>query len=353
MWLHSDEKLALMTLIEKMRPDQFRHLVYRATFVSVTEFMKSEFSMMDAAVELMGWLNTNVHHAPAILKLAVESFPDHESTPSLRLAEARLRSLQAKQDALGPAHKAVLAAGFPVVNREFLRTCLAAPEELAVVMVEGDSGLGRSHSWHLIRHIASALPKVKPILIDLVGPLISQRTLPWIFNYLVRVLPLPAGETPTTEGITGETLSDRFMSEFMIRLQSMDTPWPKMPWLVFDHLDRNIAPEIKRFVMGITSQRLAGIFDGFVIFLLGPDPAVPLVDRAALARRESLTDLLDNEIVAAAERLNKIGHTPLAGVELERKLEALKDLRNGRTGRELANAVFAEMVTLRQIVGAA
>src|SRR3984893_6397608 len=145
MRLTPDEELALSLLVEKMRPDQFKHLVYRATHVSVTEFMKNDFSMLEASVEFIGWLNTNVHYAPDILKRAVDSFPDHESTPRLRLAEARLRSLQAKQAALGPHDQAVLAAGVPVVNREFLRRYLAAlrdGENLAVVMVEGDSGLG-------------------------------------------------------------------------------------------------------------------------------------------------------------------------------------------------------------------
>jgi hypothetical protein len=356
MRLTRDEEEALLDLVEAMNPDQFKNLVFRATGVRTTDFVSAGATMQGASIDFIGWLQTNVHHAPAIVQEAIKRFPYHESTLSLRQAEARLSSLQAAQSALGRPDEAVLAAGVPVVDRLILRRYLAAlrnGEDLPVVIVEGDRGLGRSHSWHLIRHVANALPNVVPLRIDLVGPAISEQTLPWVFNYLVRLLNLSAGEKPTTHGVTGGTLSARFISEFLTRVQSMRKPWRPTPWLVFDHLDRDIiVPEIKLFVMEIASQRLQGIFRGCVIFLLGPDPKFPLEDPAALARREPVLEFLDHEIVAAAERLNTVGHTPLADVELKLKLAALKALSNGRSGSELAGAVGHELVMLRQMVGA-
>lgn len=353
--LTTNEELALMDLIEGMGPDRFSNLLFRATGVKSTVFVGAGANILTISVECVGWLRTNIHHAPSLLLEAARAYPAHPSSAVLSQVGARLITLQSAQKALGPPCEAVLAGGMPVVDRSLLRSYLAAliqGQNQPVIVVEGDSGLGRSHSWNLIRHVAANLPNVKPLWIDMVSPVLSQQTLPKLFDYLVRVLGLPPGESPTTAGVTGITLSERFLGEFVTRLQSMNTPWPQTPWLVFDHLDRNIAPEIKLFVMGLASLRLQSVFVGCVIFLLGPDPAMPLTDPAALAAREPLTAFLDHEIAEAAKRLNEVGRTPLSEDQLKAKLESLTGLRDGRSGRELAAAVCSELVALRQKVGA-
>lgn len=353
--LTRDEEMALLDLVEDMTPGQFDHLVFRASGVRTTDFVRNGSTLLEASVDFVGWLRTNLHYAPDILALAVKRFPAHASTPSLSAAEARLRAIQTVQAAMGPPEAAVLAAGMPIVDRVLLRSYLAAlirNEDQPVIVVEGDSGLGRSHSWNLIRHVANALPQVKAYWIDLVGPVMSQQSLPSLFDYLVRVLGLPAGPTPTSAGVTGVTLSERFISEFVIRVQSMPAPWATTPWLVFDHLDRNIAPEIKLFVMGLASLRLQGAFGGCVIFLLGPDPSVPLADPGYVAVREALSGFLDQEIEDAATRLNAVGRTPLSPADLTAKIGTLKALRVQHSGRELAVAVCAELVDMRRKVGA-
>jgi hypothetical protein len=355
MQLTDAEAEALMELISDMGPDRFDHLLFLSTGVRYTEFASIRDNILTISLECLSWLRANSHHAPKLLERAVEKYPAHPSVPVLRQAEDRLRTIRARQDRQGPVNRQVLAGGVPVVNRDHLRGYLAmliAGQDPLVVVVEGESGLGRSHSWNLIQHVAVSLPRVKPISIDLIGPILSQQSLPRLFDHLARVLGLPPGEMPTHDGVTSTTLSERFLGEFVTRLQSMPMPWHTTPWIVFDHLDRNIAVEIKLFVMGLASLRLQRVFGNCVIFLLGPDPTVPLTDPAALAHREPLSAFLDYEITKAVTSLNDIGQNRLDDVQLETRLNALRVSCGGLSGRERAAAVCSELVALRQLVGA-
>jgi hypothetical protein len=353
--LTNSECVALMELIEAMSPDQFSNILFKATHVKLTKFVGANANIGTISLECVGWLEANIHHAPALLKRLITAYPEHESAGALRAAANRLSKSRKVEQAQGPPNGRVLAGGVPVVNRGVLRAYLGelmSGNDLSVILVEGESGLGRSHSWNLIRCVGNSLRSVRPIEVDLVGPIISQQNLPKLFDYLVRVLRLPPGQTPTTEGIPCITQSERFLGEFVTRIQSMPSTWAKTPWLVFDHLDRNIAPEIKFFVMGLASLRLQGVFEGCVIFLLGPDPTVVLQDPAALARREPLSAFLDDEIIDAAARLNSVGKAQLNEAELRAKQGALMALRNGRSTREFITLVYNELVAMRQKVGA-
>lgn len=355
MRLTIEEEDALMQLIERMTREQFESHLFRACRVRADAFVGPNANIIAVSLECVAWLQTSVHQAPPLLSRLVEKYPDAPECAVLRTAAERLTRIKQQQDNLGPVDQQILAGGVPVVNRAVLRSHLAALRDgrnRSVVVVRGASGLGRTHSWNLIQHVAATMPKVKAHWIDLVGHVLSQQSLPHLFNYLVRILNLPDGDTVTTEGVTGATLSDRFIGEFLVRVQAKG-PWAETQWLVFDHLDRNIAPEIKMFVMGLASLRLKSVFGGCVFFLLGPDATSKLDDPASLAPEETLVDFLDDEIEAAVRQLNSIGQTPLDGPALEAQITALKALRHDHHGRELASAVFGRLVSMRQMVGVA
>lgn len=355
MRLTREEEDALMQLIERMTIDQFDSHLFRACRIRTDELVGAGANIITISMQCVTWLQTSVHHAPALLNRLVEKYPGAPECAALRVAAERLTAIKTRQDSLGPVDQQILAGGVPVVNRAILRKHLAGLRNgtnLPVIVVGGASGLGRSHSWSLIQHVAAAMPDVKAHWIDLVGPVLSQQSLPHLFAYLVRILGLPAGDPVTVEGVTGVTLSDRFVGEFVARVQSMQQPWAQTQWLVFDHLDRNIAPEIKMFVMGLASLRLRTVFGGCVFFLLGPDPTVKLDDPAGLAPEETLVDFLDDEIEAAVRQLNGIGQAPLDAEALKTQLEALKALRSDHHGRGLAAAVFGQLVAMRQKVSA-
>ncbi|MCW2286860.1 hypothetical protein M2323_004679, partial [Rhodoblastus acidophilus] len=309
-----------------------------------------------SSVECVGWIERNIQYAPKLLKKLAEEFPAHPSTGVLDAAAHRLGEAQCMEASQGAPNERVLACGMPVVNRNVLRAYLGeimSGQDVPVIVVEGARGLGRSHSWNLIRYVANALPGTKPVLIDLIGPITSGQNLLQLFKYLVSLLALPPGDTPTLLATSSITQSERCLGELAGRIQTASASWPKKPWLVFDHLDRDIvAPEVKYFVMGLAALRLQGVIDGFVIFLLGPDPTAQLNDPAALARREPLTDLLDPEIFETMKRLNALGKTKLTDAELAQTQHSLSTMRAGRPAREFLSCVCSELVAMRQRVGA-
>ncbi len=345
-----------MRLADDLTQAELDHVLFRAVQARTDRFIGANSAAPAVSVAFVAWLRSREHLAPDILAGLLVDYPRHPSSVPLAAAEQRLRARLARMPRCAP-HEAVLVGGMPIVNRVELRSHLAdlvSGYACPVVVVEGERGFGRSHSWKLIRHVAEQLgpTRIKPIGLDLVGPVLANQTLPNLFAHLTRVLGIAVGPQPICDGVTDGALSALFVAEFLARVEAMPTPWPATPWIVFDHLDRHLAPEVKLFVAGLVDARLNGALHDCVIFLLGPDLKLPIKDPGRLARRERLTSFLDAEIDAAVRALNLLGANPLDGADLQGEVDALRGLCLRHAGADLASAVFEGLVDLRERVRA-
>lgn len=337
-----------------LSPDDFNGFLMAAIVVDYRQFARAQVTMGAVAVDFVGWLQLNMHYAVELYEAAVVHRPADPAVADLKTTLERLRAGEARAAAAGPPYEHCLPGGVPVVNRSPLRALLKGltqGRDYPVIMVEGDRGLGRSHSWHLIQHVAVG-QEVRPLRVDLLGPTLRSQSVEALFEHLTRVLGLRDGVAPTSEGVTGVTLAQRFSGEFVARIQSLPSPWEKDTWLVFDNLDRDVPPETKLFVMQLAQMRLNRDFVGVTLFLLGPDPTSGVEDPFQLTRRERLTGFQADELRSAVNAVNAVGEVQLDAADLEAEAMAVLDLAQAQQGRELGAAVMARLAQLRDRVQA-
>lgn len=337
-----------------LSPDDFGVFLMDAIVVDYRQFARPQVTVAVVAMDFVGWLQRNMHYAVELYEAAAALWPAHPEVPTLQATLTRLRSGEARAAAAGPAYAHCLPGGVPVVNRSPLRALLKGLCEgvdYPVILVEGDRGLGRSHSWHLIQHVAAA-EEARPLRVDLLGPTLRSQQVEALFDYLTRVLGLEDGVAPTTEGITGVTLAQRFSGEFVARIQSLPSAWEKPVWLVFDNLDRDAPPETKLFIMQLAQMRLNREFTGVTLFLLGPDATAGMDDPHLLARRERLTSFQADELRSAVEAVNAVGQSQLPPEDLEAEAQAVLALAHAQQGRQLGESVMARLAQLRDRVQA-
>jgi hypothetical protein len=264
------------------------------------------------SVHFVLWLNQHPEHLTAVLTAVVTEYPAHPSTP--RLTEALQRLAHAAARAAAPAWMNPLPGNIPMANRAPLRSVLQdllRCDRPVAVMVDGPKGTGRSHSWHLINHVGRSA-RIAPIKIDLLSPVLEQRTIETVFDLLVRKLGIPVVR-PSTIGATPETVAARYADDIATALNLANQG---RNWIVFDSLDRPVAPEIKKFICELTQLRLAGEFQNCNFFLLGANRDFGVSDPHFLAELEHLSRLTDREIEDAATAINGLGRTPKSGADL-------------------------------------
>jgi hypothetical protein len=355
MQLTREEVRALLTWTKNFQtPDDFGVFLMDAIVVDYRQFARPQVTVAVVAVDFVGWLQLNMHYAVELYGAAIVHWPAHPAIADLQATLERLRAGEARAAAAGPSYEHCLPGGVPVVNRLPLRGLLKGlcqGIDYPVILVEGDRGLGRSHSWHLIQHVAMG-QGARPLRVDLLGPTLRSQSVEALFDYLTRVLGLQDGVTPTSEGVTGVTLAQRFSGEFVARVQSRPSPWGNGIWLVFDNLDRDVPPETKLFIMQLAQMRLNKDFTGATLFLLGPDPTAGMDDPYLLVRRERLTSFQADELRSAVTAVNAVGQAQLNTAELEAEAQAVLDLAGAQQGRELGEAVMARLARLRDRVQA-
>lgn len=350
---------ALLEWLGALKFSDLDYLLFKHLKTKREDFTGAGSTIHEAAMDLVGWLEHEKHRVPALYVAIVQMTPSHARIAEFTVTRDRLVEAEARAAALGPRHAACCPGGVPVINRSPLRNCLQrlSGNLLAhdVVVVEGQSGLGRSHSWFLIQYVGSGRSDVKVVKVDLAGFGLKKQPLPDLFRYLTRVLNVQAGDDPTTDGVTGGTLAERYIEELCTRIQALPNtthrPWQQHLWLVFDSIDGDRTPlEIKHFVMQLARERLNRTFEGCTIFLLGPDPVVALDDRAGQAVREVVTPFLEYEVETTASAINGLGAAPLNAPQLKIEIDRMKNVP--QQGREGVLAVFELMILLRKKVRA-
>jgi hypothetical protein len=305
---------------------------------------------LNVAVGLASWLKANLGDAPRVLSAAAAKTPTSVHAAPLKAAAERLLLVKQTRDAAGPPHEARLARGVPIVNRQPLRSYLGnvgLNVNSPVFVVRGDPGLGRTHSWHLINYVADQSGAARVVKADMISPVLPDQTLDALFNYLVEELGLDPGPAPTKAGVTSDTLAARYAANLAQRIRKKAPTWAKPVWLVFDHTDRPVRPEIKRFVADLAQFRLNQDFDNCVLFILGPDPAVNILDPFAMVRSEPIGEFTSIEIREAAEKINQLGAEPLKEPALAAEIADMVKLHTKFTGRDFCGAVADALVQLR------
>lgn len=357
MLTHADES-AILEWISQLDQDAFALVLQKATGDSTATFSAVTKSIPAIGVDFVGWLKrTPAKILPVLDRIVV----DYSGTPEAAVLAAtaiRLRAVQQRLRAAGPPEETRLAGGVPIVNRARLRDLLRTAinragygEQVRVIKVRGESGLGRTHSWHLIRHVGAS-GYAKTFKVDLTSPVLAQQNVPFLFGHLVRNLRLEDVHTPTTDGITADTLAARFADELAGGIARAAGAWPRPLWLVFDNLDRDLAPDVKRFVALLTQACIDAHFDNCVIFLLGPDEATEPEDKYRVALTETVVAFLDAEIQDAAAYLNRLGANRLCDQTLASRVADMTRLLATLRGRELLSQVSQKLVDLRLEVGA-
>lgn len=358
MMLTSADEAAILEWILRLDQAAFGVTLHRATGDRIALFSSEHKSIAAIGVDFVGWLKRTPTKILPVLDQIVAEYAGTPEAIALAATATRLRALEERVKAAGPPEETRLASGVPVVNRarlrELLRTAIdraGSADQVRVIKIRGEGGLGRSHSWHLIRHVGFA-GYAKAFKVDLTSPALAQQNVPFLFDHLVRHLKLSDARIPTTDGITANTLAARFADELAGCLARAAEAWSRPLWLVFDNLDRDLAPDVKRFVALLTQACIDAHFDNCVIFLLGPDDATEPDDQYRVALTETVAGFLDTEIQDAAECLNRLGANQLCGQTLAARVADMTDLLAAFRGRELLSQVSRKLVDLRLEVGA-
>jgi hypothetical protein len=302
------------------------------------------FSMPIISGHFLLWLTQHSESVTVILTAVEKEYPAHPSTPRLR--EALLRLALAAQRVGGDAWTAYLPGDIPVANRAPLRDVLkrlVRSNSPAVVMIDGPTGTGRSHSWVLISHVARSAGII-PIRIDLLSRVIDQRTIESVFDHLAKKLEI-AVKRSSTIGATPETVAARYADDIATALDRLADG--KRRWIVFDSLDRPYLPEIKLFICELVQLRLADEFRNCHFFLLGANRDYGVKDPNLLADLERLSPFISKEITDAAEAINALGSHPKTAAQLGQWLQPWLDGVLHLDAHEACLAIGQKLVELR------
>ncbi|QRK81901.1 hypothetical protein JN757_15085 [Pseudomonas granadensis] len=355
-----DERAALVAVLLRFDQTRFDAFLVLNGGPRIADFCAITLPIESVVAEFIGWIKRDGRGLLGLLKALIVQAGQSSEVVVLKEATARIAAAQVAIERLGCPSDARLVEGLPIVNRSVLRRYLKdamnhanlAWTSVRIIKVAGGRGSGRSHSWYLIKHVAKNTGGAEALKFDLVSATLANQTLDVLFNTLVRNLKITDAMKPTTDGVTSETLAARFAEELAGCLARAAHSWSKPYWLVFDSLDRDLRPEVKRFVSLLCRERLDGTFDNCVIFLLGPDGITEPEDPGRRTQEELLTPFSDSEIRDAAIELNKLGRRTLQQVVLDQRIGAAQALAHQFSGPDLCREVFAKLVDLRIEVGA-
>lgn len=134
------------------------------------------------------------------------------------------------------------------------------------VLVTGPAAAGKSHSWHLIRHVANLTTGVSPLRIDLAGRAVGERNLADIYELLRQPLNLDAHPSPFVDGPQDARATGRLL-ELLGKVLKTLAP---RHWLVVDGLDDPATPDDSVvFFYRLGLAVINGDVDRLSVFLLG------------------------------------------------------------------------------------
>lgn len=353
MLLFIKEQEAITQVVMGFDQFGFDTFLAKARAPALATFSSATLPMPVVALKFIQWLDQNDGFIEPVLHTLVAEFPAHASAPLLQ--QALNRTVRAGQAAAaGQPWDAPLIAGVPMVNRAPLRRTLEnllsgnGPE---VTMVDGPGGTGRSHSWFLIQHVARSVANVFPVKIDLDAPVLAQQTIDVVARKVLSKLRLPPTALSTSVGATPDTVADRFAEDVADAWNARAPGGPRL-WIVFDSLDRALAPEIRSFVCALVQRRLRQEIDSCVFFLLGAGRDFGVADRFLVVDVEGLTVFSNAEVQHAAEALNALGSRPLSVADFHSRLQDMHALLAQREPRDACDAVSRKLAELRKEVNA-
>jgi hypothetical protein len=316
------EQTELANWITELSQDAFDEFLGRTINCRVHHFSSKVLPMPVVAVDFIGWLEKNPLQITVLLTGVLEEFAQHPSAPVLQAALQRHWHAQTRGAITRFPWDAVLVRGVPIVNRAQLRAELASLVGggwRSLILVAGQERSGRTHSWHLIDHVAE-------------------------FLFLMEKLHLPAA-LPTTIGTTVTTIAERYAHAVATAITAAQIRRPV--WMVFDSVDRPTTPEVKEFVCALAEQCLSGDLRDCKVFLLGADRDLGIDDPHRRAQVESLSIFLPQEITDTATALNALGRKPLSEDDLANRVREMLDLSALHPEPLMWEAVAEKLVDLR------
>lgn len=309
------------------------------------------------ALDYVAWIKRNKSYTEPTFEALIVEFPHVNERPIFDAALNRIQAAGAGSHGHLPWEEALIA-GVPMVNRARLRhqlqSLVSGNANSPIMMVNGPPGTGRTHSWYLIKHVADAAG-IRTAHVDLVSPVVEHRTIEHVFQLLARKVGLAGARPPLAVGQPAETVAAFFADHFCDDWNHMlATSGPNGPtWIVVDNLDRQLAPEIKRFVCALAAKRLRQEIVDCVFFLLGADHAIGLDDPARRTSLELLGAFDADEIRVTANHVNTRGRQCLDLATLDQRIVAMQGILTAMPDPGEACATIADkLLSLRDEVDA-
>ncbi len=344
--LNRDEKKAINELVSSFDQAGFEVFLVMASLAPLSEFSAASNKMPKIVIDFIQWMEAKpIAIIPALEALAQE-FPVHPAAAILLLGVDRFKREAALMMPASPWEVA-LVDGIPVVNRVQLRGLLQSIVNQAgpkVVMVNGPTGTGRSHSFYLINHVA-ACSAIKLVLVDLNYLPAERRNIRDIVNQLITDLGLAGFQQPDTHGATAATIGGRYAENFAAALKLAAPVHPT--WFVFDHLERHQLAEVRAFVAALVDMRLRQLLGSCIFFLLGAGSEYVFNDQFRRIETEQLGIFSDTEIEAYVHTLNGLGRSPLAPAMLAARARDIKLLLKAVPVHQVCGEVARKISDLR------
>ncbi len=277
-------------------------------------------------------------------------FPHNAGTPAIQAIVDRLQ-MQIEQSAANPVEE-IWIGSEPMVNRTTLRALLrdvAAGDHYGVIYVAGSAMSGRSHSWHLIRHVARRTG-INASLVDFTHET-EARTIGHIYAELKRAFGIDGIEDPIPEGATPGDVAVRFSARLRQKLATATAVGPK-PWIVIDFTDEVADPAVPEFIRQFCADRDCDAFDNCVIFVLGPLTHLETMRDLSKMAVEELGPVSEHEILAAANVANERGRQQIEPAALNERVKGIFQMLASMPDEARFPAVRRALIELRKDVRA-
>lgn len=308
--------------------------------------------MPTIAFDFVLWLDKHPQAEMPILEVILAEFSAVPEAPALALALARMRAAQETVMAAAPPWDIALIEGVPVINRLRLRDLLKRIANNAgppVVLVDGPAGTGRSHSFYLIKHVATSYGHTL-VKMDIAYLPPDGRNLKAIVDKLVRDLELAEFAHPSSVGATPETVGWRYADNFAAALRQTATP--HATWFVFDSLEKHPLAEVRAFVGTLIELRLRQEVANCVFFLLGAGPDYVPTDDFLRIESDPVGIFSRREIEQYVGVLNALGTQPLDPLPLAERASDIAALLDQAPAHEVCRNISRKIAVLRREVNA-
>ena len=349
-----DERKAFLAALAGLTPAKIEQI----TLVELGEPIGSYGTIHDEmpvlSIRLIQWIAPHTDKLILFLDAFIGQYLALDQIPVMKAHCARLKQI-APPTITHPCD-AVLIDTAVMVNRAPLRTTLrniTGGFTRPVIVINGPEKSGRSLSWNLIDHVATA-NGIAASLFKLDAPPIGGRTLDWLFGRIADKLGIAATVTrPAKEGVQVETIGKAYANAIVDAFP--EVPDGEQRWLIFDSIDKDdIDNAIPPFIRQLCERRLelpTGEPKRCTIFLLGESAKFAAPERGLIAR-ESLTAFFPGEIGEAAHYINGIGSAPLADAALAARVATIVAELQGCPPLECGALLSARLTELRMDVGA-